>query len=52
MFEDQRSDLLRRFTQEDMFASGVRVALSALGPFGDVIGEFLTQFVPRSVLIV
>lgn len=33
-----------------MFASGIRVALSALRPFGGVIGDFLTQFVPQQRL--
>ena len=39
-------DLLRRFTQEDMLATGIRVGLSAAGPIGVIAGEFLTQFVP------
>jgi hypothetical protein len=47
MFEEHSgSDLLRRFTQEDMLASGIRVALGAIGPVGTMVGEFLTQFVP------
>ncbi len=39
-------DLLRKYTQEDMFASGLRVGLSIIGPAGVIAGEFLTQFVP------
>jgi hypothetical protein len=42
--------LLRKYTQEDMLASGVRVALSVAGPVGTIIGEFLTQFVPQQRL--
>jgi hypothetical protein len=43
-------DLLRRFTQEDMLASGIRVGLSAVGPVGTLLGEFLTHFVPAQRL--
>ena len=39
-------DLLRTYTQEDMMGSGIRLALSACGPVGAVVSEFLTQFVP------
>lgn len=47
MFERHSGDeLLRRFTQEDMLASGIRTALGLAGPIGTVVGEFLTQFVP------
>lgn len=43
-------DLLRRFTQEDLLASGIRVALGLAGPVGTIVGEFLTQFVPAQRL--
>ena len=49
MSEDQQT-WLRRFTQEDMLASGLRMALSAAGPFGAVLAEFATQFVPQQRL--
>jgi hypothetical protein len=42
-----RQDRVRRFTQEDMLASGIRMALSAIGPVGSIFGEFLTNFVPN-----
>src|SRR5262249_3588788 len=47
VFEPKDQEALRRLTQADMFASGVRVALSAWVPFGGIIGEFVTQLVPR-----
>lgn len=51
MFEEHPPEHpLRRFTQEDMLASGLRVALSAVGPLGGLVGEFLTQFVPAQRL--
>jgi hypothetical protein len=51
MFEKHPSDHpLRKVTQEDLLASGLRVALSAAGPLGAVVGEFLTQFVPAQRL--
>jgi hypothetical protein len=51
MFDDHSPDHpLRRFTQQDLLASGLRVALSAAGPFGAIVGEFLTQFVPAQRL--
>ena len=40
-------EALRRFTQEDMLAKGLRVALGTLGPVGVVLGDFLTEFVPQ-----
>ena len=46
MVGDQRN-WLRRFAQEDMLASGLRMALSAAGPFGAVIAEFVTHLVPQ-----
>lgn len=51
MFDDHSPDHpLRKFTQQDLLASGLRVALSAAGPFGVIVGEFLTQFVPAQRL--
>jgi hypothetical protein len=50
MLDPNDSEWLRRFTQEDLLASGLRVALGALGPIGSVLGEFATQFVPRQRL--
>jgi hypothetical protein len=44
------ANLLRRFTQEDLLASGIRAALSVAGPVGTIVGEFLTQFVPAQRL--
>jgi hypothetical protein len=49
VLEDQQTRL-RRFTQEDMLASGIRMALSATGPFGVVLAEFATQLVPQQRL--
>ena len=43
----EQQDWLRRFTQEDMLASGLRMALSAAGPLGAVVSEFVTQLVPQ-----
>lgn len=42
--------LLRRFTQEDLAASTIRVALGLAGPLGSIMAEFLTQFVPQQRL--
>ena len=50
MFEERQPDWLRRFTQEDMVALGMRTALATLGPFGAFFGDFLTQFVPNQRL--
>ena len=50
MFDEKQPDWLRRFTQEDMLAIGMRTALGTLGPFGAIVGEFVTQFVPRQRL--
>jgi hypothetical protein len=47
MFDRSVEDLMRRYTQEDALAAGMRVALSTLGPVGAIGAEFLTQFVPR-----
>jgi hypothetical protein len=47
MFEHSVQDLMRRYSQEDALAAGIRVALSTLGPVGAIGAEFLTQFVPR-----
>lgn len=44
---DEQQSWLRRFTQEDMLASGLRMALSAAGPLGAVVSEFVTQLVPQ-----
>jgi hypothetical protein len=41
-----RDDLLRTYTQEDGAAAAIRVGLSACGPLGVLVSEFLTQFVP------
>ncbi len=46
MLDQNPGALLRKFTQEDLLASGVRVALGIAGPVGTIVGEFLTQFVP------
>lgn len=44
---DEQQNWLRRFTQEDMLASGLRMALSSAGPLGAVVSEFVTQLVPQ-----
>jgi len=49
MFEE-RIEWVRRFTQEDLLASALKSALALTGPFGGVIGEFLTQFIPQQRL--
>lgn len=46
MFEDQKTDLLRRYGQGDVIVSALRTALSVAGPMGAIVGEFLTQLVP------
>lgn len=51
MFENESApNQLRRYTQEDLLASTVRVALAAAGPIGAIVGEFLTQFTPSQRL--
>src|SRR5215208_4630575 len=50
MFDDSGEKWLRKYEQEDLLAAGIRVALSALGPFGAVIAEFTTHFVPKQRL--
>jgi len=51
MFDERPQDNpLREFAQEDLLVSGLRVALSAAGPLGAIVGEFLTQFVPAQRL--
>lgn len=51
MFDERPPDNpLRKYAQEDLLVSGLRVALSAAGPFGAIVGEFLTQFVPAQRL--
>lgn len=47
MFDEPKRDLLRKITQDDAIASGLRTTLGLLGPFGVITGEFLTQFVPQ-----
>jgi hypothetical protein len=48
MFRDQSTTQpLKKMEQEDLLASGLRLALSAAGPFGAIVAEFLTQFVPN-----
>ena len=46
MFDDQKTDLLRRYGQGDVIVSALRSALSVAGPMGAIVGEFLTQLVP------
>lgn len=51
MFDEHGTDhQLRRFAQEDVLASSIRVALAIAGPVGTILGEFLTQFVPAQRL--
>jgi len=50
MFTKPDREWLRRFTQEDMLASGLRVALASVGPVGVIVAEFATQLVPRQHL--
>lgn len=47
LLEEPRASWLRRFTQEDMAAASMRMALSAAGPLGALVAEFATQFIPR-----
>jgi hypothetical protein len=48
MFEDDQPPgaLLRRFTQEDLAAKTIKMALG-LAPGGGLLAEFLTEFIPR-----
>jgi hypothetical protein len=41
-----KTDWVRRYTQEDCGAATLRTALSLAGPVGAIVAEFLTQFVP------
>jgi hypothetical protein len=50
MFNDSGDQWLRKYEQEDLLAAGIRVALSALGPFGAVIAELATHCVPKQRL--
>jgi len=50
MFEGPRIDWLRRFSSEDVAATGIRIGLASAGPFGAILAEFVTQFVPEQRL--
>jgi hypothetical protein len=47
---DQSGVWIRRFTQVDMLAAGLRMAPGSLGSFGAILAEFTTQFVPMQRL--
>lgn len=50
MSDGHKPEWLRRFGQEDLTASVVRVGLAAAGPIGAVIAEFATQLLPAQRL--
>lgn len=50
MFEKPRADWLQRLSAEDLAVSGVRLGLAAAGPWGAIVAEFVTQFVPNQRL--
>jgi hypothetical protein len=50
VFEQQRGDIARQFSQQDLLAVGIKGFCGLLGPLGGVVGEFVTQFVPEQRL--
>jgi len=46
MLDNDIRDLLRKYDQQDMLASILRTALAVAVPFGGVLNEFVTHFIP------
>ena len=50
VLKDSPQKWVQAFGQQDVLARAIRVGLSACGPVGAIVGEFLTEFVPRQRL--
>ena len=50
LLKEPQDKWLDSIDQQDILAKSVRVGLSLCGPVGAIVGEFITQFVPRQRL--